>query len=181
MEEGLKDIKPQNENKNNIINIEEIVNISFENQKEINNFFFNIILEKKDENENENENDNNIINENNNHNDNDNNYCDEDSKEENSIFKSLLDDLNGNIELNLKDEINNCKECQEILDILKYPHSDKNIRGGISPFKPLLRPKKISLIGRVFYDIPDDENNNTTTENTTLNDHNNGKMLNGNI
>ena len=68
------------------------------------------------------------------------------------------------------------------MEILKYPRSDKNIRGGISPFKPLLKPKKISLVGKVFYNIPDDENNNTdnnnnTTENTTYNYNNNGNFL----
>ena len=148
-------------------------NYSFENKKEVNdnnnviNYFSNIILEK----ESENKNDNDIAD------------FDEDNKEENNEFKTILDDLNKNIEINVKElENENYKECQEILEILKYPRSDKNIRGGISPFKPLLKPKKISLVGKVFYNIPDDENNNTdnnnnTTENTTYNYNNNGNFL----
>ena len=148
-------------------------NYSFENKKEVNdnnnviNYFSNIILEK----ESENKNDNDIAD------------FDEDNKEENNEFKTILDDLNKNIEINVKElENENYKECQEILEILKYPRSDKNIRGGISPFKPLLKPKKISLVGKVFYNIPDDENNNTdnnnnTTENTTYNYNNKGNFL----
>ena len=70
--------------------------------------------------------------------------------------------------------------CQEILSILKKPLSNKDIRNRniySTPFKPLLKPKKVSLIGKVFYDIPDGKNNdnnvninNNTTENTTYND-----------
>ena len=182
MEKEIQNTKNANL-KNNINNEESLTekknynlnefNYSFENKKEINdnnnviNFFSNIILEK----ESENKNDNDIAD------------FDEDNKEENIEFKTILDDLNKNIEINVKElENENYKECQEILEILKYPRSDKNIRGGISPFKPLLKPKKISLVGKVFYNIPDDENNNTdnnnnTTENTTYNYNNNGNFL----
>jgi hypothetical protein len=182
MEKEIQNTKNTNL-KNNINNEESLTekknynlnefNYSFENKKEINdnnniiNFFSNIILEK----ESENKNDNDIAD------------FDEDNKEENIEFKTILDDLNKNIEINVKElENENYKECQEILEILKYPRSDKNIRGGISPFKPLLKPKKISLVGKVFYNIPDDENNNTdnnnnTTENTTYNYNNNGNFL----
>jgi hypothetical protein len=182
MEKEIQNTKNSNL-KNNINNEESLTekknynlnefNYSFENKKEINdnnniiNFFSNIILEK----ESENKNDNDIAD------------FDEDNKEENIEFKTILDDLNKNIEINVKElENENYKECQEILEILKYPRSDKNIRGGISPFKPLLKPKKISLVGKVFYNIPDDENNNTdnnnnTTENTTYNYNNNGNFL----
>ena len=182
MEKEIQNTKNTNL-KNNINNEESLTekknynlnefNYSFENKKEINdnnniiNFFSNIILEK----ESENKNDNDIAD------------FDEDNKEENIEFKTILDDLNKNIEINVKElENENYKECQEILEILKYPRSDKNIRGGISPFKPLLKPKKISLVGKVFYNIPDDENNNTdnnnnTTENTTYNCNNNGNFL----
>ena len=106
----------------------------------------------------------------------------EDNKEENSVFKTILDDLNKNIEINIKElENENKNECQEILDILKFPLSDKNIRGRISPFKPLLKPKKISMIGRVFSDIPlveiNNNTNNNTNENTLSNGNNNfGKI-----
>ena len=107
----------------------------------------------------------NFIKENENDNKNDNNDYDEDNKEENSIYKSILDDLNNNIEINIKNyENKNYKECKEILDIL----------GGVSPFKPLLKPKKISMIGKVLIGIPDEEHNNSK-ENATLNDNNNGK------
>ena len=182
MEKEIQNTKNSNF-KNNINNEESLTeknnynlnefNYSFENKKEINdnnnviNFFSNIILEK----ESENKNDNDIAD------------FDEDNKEENNEFRTILDDLNKNIEINVKEiENENYKECQEILEILKYPRSDKNIRGGISPFKPLLKPKKISLVGKVFYNIPDDENNNTdnnnnTTENTTYNYNNNGNFL----
>ena len=182
MEKEIQNTKNSNL-KNNINNEESLTekknynlnefNYSFENKKEVNdnnnviNYFSNIILEK----ESENKNDNDIAD------------FDEDNKEENNEFKTILDDLNKNIEINVKElENENYKECQEILEILKYPRSDKNIRGGISPFKPLLKPKKISLVGKVFYNIPDDENNNTdnnnnTTENTTYNYNNNGNFL----
>ena len=182
MEKEIQNTKNTNL-KNNINNEESLTekknynlnefNYSIENKKEINdnnnviNYFSNIILEK----ESENKNDNDIAD------------FDEDNKEENIEFKTILDDLNKNIEINVKElENENYKECQEILEILKYPRSDKNIRGGISPFKPLLKPKKISLVGKVFYNIPDDENNNTdnnnnTTENTTYNCNNNGNFL----
>ena len=182
MEKEIQNIKNSNII-NNTINEENLAekknynlnefNYSFENKKEVNdnnnviNYFSNIILEK----ESENKNDNDIAD------------FDEDNKEENNEFKTILDDLNKNIEINVKElENENYKECQEILEILKYPRSDKNIRGGISPFKPLLKPKKISLVGKVFYNIPDDENNNTdnnnnTTENTTYNYNNNGNFL----
>ena len=182
MEKEIQNTKNSNL-KNNINNEESLTekknynlnefNYSFENKKEVNdnnnviNYFSNIILEK----ESENKNDNDIAD------------FDEDNKEENNEFKTILDDLNKNIEINVKElENENYKECQEILEILKYPRSDKNIRGGISPFKPLLKPKKISLVGKVFYNIPDDENNNTdnnnnTTENTTYNYNNNGNIL----
>ena len=168
MKESVKDIKKEDENKiidndknqmeNKILND---FNFSFD-KKEINDnkFFSNIIFEKESENNN-----------------NDNSYdYDEDKKEENSIFRSILDDLNKNIEINIKENENkNSKVCQEILGILKMPLSDKNIRYGISPFKPLLKPKKISLIGKVFYDIPDNENN-STKGNSIYNSNNNGNI-----
>ena len=138
MEESPKNIQTINESNN--INEEEI---SIKNEINDLNFFFNI---KENENEN------------------DNNDYDEDNKEENFIFKSILDDLNNNIEINIKNYENKNSECQEILDIL----------GGVSPFKPLIKPKKISMIGKVLIGIPDEEHNNSK-ENTTLNDNNNGK------
>ena len=46
------------------------------------------------------------------------------------------------------------KECQEILSILNKPLSNKNIRNKDkyeTPFKPLLKPKKISLVGKIIF------------------------------
>ena len=54
-------------------------------------------------------------------------------------------------------------ECEEILSILKKPLSDKNLKDKNIfnfPFKPLLEPKKVSLVGKVIYDI--------TSENYTV-------------
>ena len=151
---------------------------SFENKIDLNdiNFLSNIILENENEKIVENE-----IND-----------FEEDNKEENSVFETILNDLNKNIEINLKEhenENNINQPCQEILDILTYPLSDKNIRNGISPFKPMLKPKRISLTGKVLLDIPigvhnnnsHNNSNNNTTENTTSNANNNGKVIYDNI
>ena len=43
------------------------------------------------------------------------------------------------------------KECQEILNILQMPLNEK--KDDDIPFKPLLKPKKISLVGKVIIDI----------------------------
>ena len=94
----------------------------------------------------------------------------DDKNEDNLEIKTILSDLDKNININLKEKENkNFKECQEILNILKKPLSDKNIRFYNSPFKPLLKPRKISMVGRVFYDIPNDENNtnSVTTQNSS--------------
>ena len=156
-----------------------IFHFSFENKIDLTdiNFLSNIILENENEKIVKNE-----IND-----------FEEDNKEENSVFETILNDLNKNIEINLKEHENENsinQPCQEILDILTYPLSDKNIRNGISPFKPMLKPKKISLIGKVLSDMPIDVHNNNnshnnthnnTTENTTSNANNNGKVIYDNI
>ena len=176
MENEIKDIisqkdqnkfdKEQKDMKNEIININEF-HFSFENKNEIN--YTNNILPHLSENENEK-----IENA-------EPNDFEDDNKEENSVFEAILNDLNKNIEINIKElenENKNYRECQEILEILKYPLSDKNIRNGISPFKPLLKPKKVSLIGKVLCDIHIDNNShNNSTENTSSNVNNNGKIL----
>ena len=109
----------------------------------------------------------------------------DDKNEENNEIKSILSDLNKNIEINIKEseiENKNYNECQEILNILKKPLSDKNIRFYNSPFKPLLKPRKISMVGKVFY--PNDENSNTysiATQNSSNNSNiNNNKILGNN-
>jgi len=180
MENEIKDIISQNDKnkfdkeqdmKNEIININEF-HFSFENKNEIN---YANILPHISENENEKI-------ESAEHND-----FEDDNKEENSVFEAILNDLNKNIEFDIKELENeniNFRECQEILEILKYPLSDKNIRNGISPFKPLLKPKKVYLIGKVLCDMHTDNNNslnNNSTENTSSNVNNNGKVLSGNI
>ena len=176
MENEIKDIisqkdqnkfdKEQKDMKNEIININEF-HFSFENKNEIN--YTNNILPHISENENEK-----IENV-------EPNDFEDDNKEENSVFEAILNDLNKNIEINIKElenENKNYREYQEILEILKYPLSDKNIRNGISPFKPLLKPKKVSLIGKVLCDIHIDNNShNNSTENTSSNVNNNGKIL----
>ena len=61
--------------------------------------------------------------------------------------------------LNIKKE-DHTKEFQEIISILKKPLSNKDIRNGKfydSPFKPLLKPKKVSLVGKVLCGLPSDD------------------------
>ena len=105
--------KEQKDMKNEIININEF-HFSFENKNEIN--YTNNILPHISENENEK-----IENA-------EPNDFEDDNKEENSVFEAILNDLNKNIEINIKElenENKNYRECQEILEILKYPLSDK--------------------------------------------------------
>ena len=93
-----------------------------------------------------------------------------DKEEENDEIKSILSDLNKNIDINIKEkENNNYRECQEIINILRKPLSDKYIRSYISPFKPLLKPKKISMAGKVLYDIQNDNNDDNTNNTSTQN------------
>ena len=91
----------------------------------------------------------------------------DDKNEENNEIKSILSDLNKNIEIDIiENENKNYNECQEILNILKKPLSDKNLRFYNSPFKPLLKPRKISMVGKVLLcGIPKDENDNTKSTN----------------
>ena len=60
-------------------------------------------------------------------------------------------------------------ECQEILSILKKPFSNKNIRNldnYDTLFKPLLKPKKVSLVGKVLYSsIPSEDANTESLSN----------------
>ena len=82
--------------------------------------------------------------------------------------KQDYNDENTNIILNNE----HFNACQEILSILKKPLSNKNIRNRNiynsqydTPFKPLLKPKKVSLVGKVFYDIPSDINSTCSYKN----------------
>ena len=90
--------------------------------------FHNKILDNFYEEEKENENSNNI----------------EDIEEEIFVFEKILDDLNK------ENQIKKNKACEEILNILKNPIIDNSISIEFSPFKPLLKPKQISMNGRVL-------------------------------
>lgn len=75
----------------------------------------------------------------------------DDKDEENNDIRSILSDLNKNIELNINEKENKYnKECQEILNILKFNQS---------PFRPLLQPKKISMVGKIIFNFSNDVNN----------------------
>ena len=50
------------------------------------------------------------------------------------------------INIKKQKEDSNQKAIEEILQLLKYLHSDENIRKIISPFKPLSKSKKISMV-----------------------------------
>jgi hypothetical protein len=68
----------------------------------------------------------------------------EDIKEDNFVLEEILDDLNK------ENQTKKNKACEEILDILKKPIIDNPIKTEFSPFKPLLKPKKIPMNGRVL-------------------------------
>ena len=97
------------------------------------------------------------------------NDCIEDKNEEEDCeILTIINDLNKNIEINMKDiENKNYNECQEILNILRKPLSGKNVRDYISPFKPLLKPKKISMVRKVFYNDYNDNNDCINTHDSS--------------
>ena len=99
----------------------------------------------------------------------------EDKNEEYCELKSIINELNKIIEIKIEkeNENKNYKECQEILNILRKPLSNKNFRFNISPFKPLLKPIKISMVGKVFYNNFKDNNNDNSL---TLHDSSNMNM-----
>ena len=99
----------------------------------------------------------------------------EDIKEETQELNTILEDLNKNILINVKEEKEdkNQKACQEILEILGYTRSHKNLRGVVSPFKPLFQPRKISMVGRVFYNSAYQDENKTKEDTTTFMSQNN--------
>ena len=102
---------------------------------------------------------------------------DEDAKEDEVVVNPILEDLNKNILINVKEEEEdkNQMACREILEILRYPINKKNVRGVISPFKPLLQPKKVSMVGKVFYNSTTDNDENKTRDNTGFNGRNDVK------
>ena len=90
--------------------------------------------------------------------------------EENEIneINIILKELNKAKDINInktilekKENYEHEKECKEIISILKKPIFSKisNFHNSINtPFKPLLKPKKISLIGKVLYDFKKEDN-----------------------
>ena len=85
---------------------------------------------------------------------------------ENNEIESILNDLDKNIEINIKEtdiENNNYQECQEILNILRRPLSHKNLQFFYSPFKPLVTPRKISMEGKVLCSVSNCEINNANS------------------
>ena len=103
----------------------------------------------------------------------------DDKNEENNEIKSILSDLDKNIEINIKENENkNYNECQEIINILKKPLSGKNVRCYNSPFKPLLKPRKISMVGKVLYGMSNDENDNTKSTNQNSSNFINANSIN---
>ena len=67
------------------------------------------------------------------------------------------------------------KECQEILHKLQMPIIAKN--DDEIPFKPLLKPKKISLVGKVIVDISNIKK--STSENKNENENSNNYFYEG--
>ena len=108
----------------------------------------------------------------------------EDNKERDIILNNILEDLNKNVIINIKQQQEDSKQkaIEEILEILNYAHSDKDIRSRASPFKPMLKPKKISMVGRVFYNNADRDNNNNYINLDNIKDKTNSSNNNlGNI
>ena len=95
--------------------------------------------------------------------------------EENDLneINDILKEMDNSISINLNYSYNNIKiknnneshekECNEILSILKRPFSNKDVRylNKDTPFKPLIKPKKVSMIGKVLYNVSSEDN---TTE-----------------
>ncbi len=94
----------------------------------------------------------------------------EDQKEEMMIFNSILEEFDKSIIIhgNEKEEDKEQLAIKEILNIIKYNKE-------ISPFKPLYKPKKVSMIGKVFYNNADSGKNNINKDNCKLNSNSNGK------
>jgi len=76
--------------------------------------------------------------------DNENDNDKEDIEEENFVLEEILGDLNK------ENQTKKNKACEEILDILKKPIIDNSVSIEFSPFKPLLKPKKIPMKGRIL-------------------------------
>ena len=68
------------------------------------------------------------------------------------------------------DKERHSKECQEILHILQMPLNAK--KDEEIPFKPLLKPQKISLVGKVIIDISNAKNSSSENNNENENSNN---------
>jgi len=77
---------------------------------------------------------------------------------------------------NILIEDQHSKECQEILHVLQMPLNDK--KEDDIPFKPLLKPKKISLVGKVI--IGTSSIKNYSSEYNNENENNNNFFNKGN-
>ena len=110
------------------------------------------------------------------------------NEEELSQINSLITELNKAIQININinERNNDEKDCKEILSILQRQkiknkqiiNKNKTIKTCV--FKPLKRPKKISLIGRVLSDTPLSDTQSSSNQNiskaisiTSLNNKNN--------
>ena len=71
---------------------------------------------------------------------------------------------------NILIEDQHSKECQEILHVLQMPLNDK--KEDDIPFKPLLKPKKISLVGKVIIDTYNTKNYSSEYNNENENSNN---------
>ena len=89
------------------------------------------------------------------------------NEEEIKDINIILDELNKAILINIDNIYNNSDdECQEILFLLEKKNDKKNknikiknkkINNKCCPFKPLKKPKKISMVGRVLSNSPSNE------------------------
>ena len=95
------------------------------------------------------------------------------NEEELNQIKLLITELNKavQIDINIIKKNDDEKEYKEILSILQRPkiknrqmiNKNKSIKTCL--FKPLNRPKKISLIGRVFSDTPSNDTQSSSNQN----------------
>ena len=88
--------------------------------------------------------------------------------EEKEVVNSIEEEFNKKYEVNRDKNENYKNAIEEILNILKKPLTYKNIMLYNSPFKPLLKPKNISLEGKIIFKSDYDNNDiicNKTTKN----------------
>ena len=85
-----------------------------------------------------------------------------DEKEE---INSISEEFNQKYKINAEKNENCENYIEELLNILKKPLTYKNIRFYNSPFKPLLKPKYVSMEGKIIFksnNINEISCNNTT-------------------